>query len=570
MKQKYKNNGINYLIKIAYRNLFRNLRRSILCIIAVSLAVLLIVFLMAYIEGMLDSAKKIAQTFISGHIKISTKGFEEKEVFYPLQYPIDNLDLFIDKIKDINGIKAIDPRITSYATFTNSNVKHGIVAGVNFKEIQKMKDEKIKYAFYNFTKKSDGLLIGRFPFDDENECAMGYRMAKKMEIIPKILEKYEFEWILDNISLDDNKKFLKDSYKFDNSSMTYNLNIFKKNNDDNIENKIAGKKIKKSLATEKSSYLRLLDIFMNLQIINIPDIIGINANILDYIFLINYQKELFLKIYTFDKDHNYYTHNENIKITDKEELLNILNSGMALRIPFKILSSQYSDKYYQPKLVGIFEFDYVDVDQNYILIPFNKMQRLGTLKNKTQNILVFVKNMNQLKKIKEEIISKIDNPDIIVKDWTETPFIAAFRQFEFVYFIIYSVFLIVASFLIINTIIMVIHERIKEIGMMGALGMNRKEIVLLFFLEALLLSIFGALAGTLMGGITTGIWSLFPINIETLTGGVEFPVTNTIFIKFSLIILIKGFIFGTIVTSICTILPSLKSAFIEPVEALRR
>ena len=84
------------------------------------------------------------------------------------------------------------------------------------------------------------------------------------------------------------------------------------------------------------------------------------------------------------------------------------------------------------------------------------MQRLGTLRNKTQNILIFVKNINQVKKIKEEIISKIDksnNPEIIIKDWTETPFIAAFRQFEFVYDIIYAVFLIIASFLIINTII---------------------------------------------------------------------------------------------------------------------
>ena len=92
----------------------------------------------------------------------------------------------------------------------------------------------------------------------------------------------------------------------------------------------------------------------------------------------------------------------------------------------------------------------------------------------------------------------------------------------------------------------------------------------MFFLEALLLSIFGALLGTLLGAIVTGIWSFFPINIETLTGGVEFPVTNTIFIKFSVIILVKGFLFGTIVSSICTIFPSLKSAFIEPVEALRR
>src|SRR4030042_5089011 len=169
MEQKNKG-GFFYLLKIAYRNLFRNLRRSILCMTAISLAVLLIIFLMCYIEGMLDSGIKIAQTFDYGHIKITTKGFNDKEYFYPLQYPIDDLDIFIDKINKINGIKVINPRIVAFSTFTNSKVKHGMVAGVNFKSINNMKDEKIKYAYYNYTRKSNGLLIGKFPVNDKNEC----------------------------------------------------------------------------------------------------------------------------------------------------------------------------------------------------------------------------------------------------------------------------------------------------------------------------------------------------------------------------------------------------------------
>lgn len=568
MEQKNKG-GFFYLLKIAYRNLFRNIRRSVLCMSAISLAVLLIIFAMCYIEGMLDSGVKIAQTFDFGHIKITTKEFNEKEYFYPLQYPINDLDVVFDKINKIDGIKAINPRIVTFSTFTNSNVKHGMVAGVNFESINKMKNEKIKYAYYNYTRKSNGLLVGRFPENDKNECIIGYRLAKKMEIIPVILEYNEFNWILDNLDKEEDKILFNNIYKLNTNSNIYNLNIFK--NDDINLNKISKKELKNLLKNEKNFYLKLLDIFINLEIKNIPEKIGANSNIVEYIFIKNYQKELFLSMYTLN-DNNYIINN-NIDDTEKEELLDILNSGVTLRIPFKIISSQYSDKYYQPKLVGIFEYDYVEVDQNYILIPFNKIQTIGSLNNKTQSIFIFVNNINNLKnitKIKNEIKNVINNPDIIVKDWTESPLISVFRSFDFMYNIIYSIFIIVASFLIINTIIMVIHERTKEIGMMGALGMNRKEIVLVFFLEAVLLSIFGALIGTIFGGIISGIWSFIPINVESLLGGVDFPVTNTIFIKFSFIILIKGFLFGTIVSSICTIFPSLKSAFIEPVEALRR
>ena len=108
--------------------------------------------------------------------------------------------------------------------------------------------------------------------------------------------------------------------------------------------------------------------------------------------------------------------------------------------------------------------------------------------------------------------------------------------------------------------------------MMGALGMTRTEIVTVFFLEAVFLSIFGAAVGTLVGGAASLIGSIFPIDLDTFTGGgmKEFPMAGTIFIAFSPAILLQGFLFGVGVSAACTLLPSLKSAFIEPVEALRR
>jgi putative ABC transport system permease protein len=108
--------------------------------------------------------------------------------------------------------------------------------------------------------------------------------------------------------------------------------------------------------------------------------------------------------------------------------------------------------------------------------------------------------------------------------------------------------------------------------MMGSLGMTRAEIVRVFFLEAVFLSVFGSLAGCLAGGISTFVLSFFPIDYNAMTGGgfKEFPVTGTIILAFDPAILLQGFIFGVVIASICTLIPSLKSAFVDPVEALRR
>jgi putative ABC transport system permease protein len=105
---------------------------------------------------------------------------------------------------------------------------------------------------------------------------------------------------------------------------------------------------------------------------------------------------------------------------------------------------------------------------------------------------------------------------------------------------------------------------------MWALGLKRIEIVMVFFLEAIVLSFIGSLTGTLIGGILTYIISQIPISLDLFTGGIEMQYSNTIFFAFSFGILSFSFLFGLLMSSVCTIFPSLKSAFIEPVEALRR
>ena len=102
--------------------------------------------------------------------------------------------------------------------------------------------------------------------------------------------------------------------------------------------------------------------------------------------------------------------------------------------------------------------------------------------------------------------------------------------------------------------------------------MTRREIVTVFFLEAVTLSVIGSLAGCLVGGLSAWLGSLFPLDINAFMGGgmKDLPIAGTIYLSFSAKSIINGFLFGVIVSSVCTLFPSLKSAFIQPVEALRR
>jgi putative ABC transport system permease protein len=240
------------------------------------------------------------------------------------------------------------------------------------------------------------------------------------------------------------------------------------------------------------------------------------------------------------------------------------------RIPLKTVSAQFSDKMWSPEVTGIFAFDYVKYDEDAIIVDFSRLQRLLVLGDATQQLFVFAENETQSKAIAVQLQTMLGNTDV-VRDWRDNYFVAYVRQSVGIITVVELVFIIVASFLIVNTVVMIIHERIKEIGMMGSLGMTRGEIVKVFFFESVFLSVLGSLAGTLLGALVTGIVSLFPLNISALLmASKDYPMSGTLFLAFTPGILAMGFFFGVIVASICTLFPSLKSAFVEPVEALRR
>jgi len=241
------------------------------------------------------------------------------------------------------------------------------------------------------------------------------------------------------------------------------------------------------------------------------------------------------------------------------------------RLLFKTISAQYSEKFLRPVITGIFNFDYIKIDEQYLVMDIERLQNLLVLEEGTQSLVIFADDENYSGVIASQVQNLLGD-DNAVNNWTDNYWVAVLQAASSVYMIVFLVFIIVASFLIINTVVMIIHERIKEIGMMGCLGMTRAEIVRVFFFESVFLSAIGAFAGVAVGGIITGILSYNPIMLMEQFGSTfsEMPMSNAVFIQFSPLILFQAWLMGVVVASVFTLIPSLKSAFVEPVEALRR
>ena len=116
-----------------------------------------------------------------------------------------------------------------------------------------------------------------------------------------------------------------------------------------------------------------------------------------------------------------------------------------------------------------------------------------------------------------------------------------------------AVSLLVAGILTMNVMLVTVAQRRSEIGLLKALGARQHEIRRLFLLEALLLSLTGAGAGTLVGYLISTLVGLrypsFPIAVPW------WGTLSAVFIS-----LLSGVVFGVI--------PARRAAQLEPVHAL--
>ena len=123
--------------------------------------------------------------------------------------------------------------------------------------------------------------------------------------------------------------------------------------------------------------------------------------------------------------------------------------------------------------------------------------------------------------------------------------------------------LLAASFGIINTLLMAVQERTREIGLMKALGMTGRKIFGLFTMEAVVIGLLGSLIGVGLG-VAVGVVAnqvLTEGALSGVTGLVLYAVEPLSLALIVLLIVAIAFLAGT--------LPAARAARKDPIEALR-
>ena len=138
-----------------------------------------------------------------------------------------------------------------------------------------------------------------------------------------------------------------------------------------------------------------------------------------------------------------------------------------------------------------------------------------------------------------------------------------------IYMIFGFFFILLGCSVIINTTMMVIYERIREIGMLKALGMKNSDIVKLFFLESFFIGIIASLTGVLIGVIISLILNRTGINFQDMMEDMDFEISTILYPVPSLTRAAAIFFFSVIISAASTFIPTLKTSRINTVDALK-
>ena len=256
-----------------------------------------------------------------------------------------------------------------------------------------------------------------------------------------------------------------------------------------------------------------------------------------------------------------------IDVEDKKSILigKELAASMGAMVgdKVKLITSEETDL--EMTIGGIFQSGFYEYDVNMVLIPLQTAQYVTYSDETVGRLSVRLDNPYDAQELIFDVARKLPT-DLYIGTWGEQnkALLSALTLEKTIMLVVFSLIAIVAGFLIWITLNTLVREKTKDIGIMRAMGFSKKNIMLIFLIQGIILGIIGIILGIIVSLILLYYIKNYAVD---LVSNIYYLKDIPIEISLKEIAIIVGANF--IVILISSIFPAYRAAKLENVEALR-
>lgn len=276
-------------------------------------------------------------------------------------------------------------------------------------------------------------------------------------------------------------------------------------------------------------------------------------------------------MYTRVSDGEYLTGIKRNPILIGEKLAEKLDVRVRSKIVLTMQNVNGEMMYVSFRVAGIYKVANSTYEESTAFVRISDLSGLLGLENsEIHEVAILLRNNEDLDPTTERL--KQMYPDKDIKSWKEImPEVGLIEESMNVsMYIFMGIILLALLFGIINTMLMAVLERRKELGMLMAVGMNKMRVFRMIMYETVLLSLVGGIVGIILGGLFTMAFSKQGIDLSNWGQAYGSMGYDTLVYPVLEISMGTRVVFMVLVTGfLAALYPAWKALKLKPAEAIR-
>jgi ABC-type lipoprotein release transport system permease subunit len=223
------------------------------------------------------------------------------------------------------------------------------------------------------------------------------------------------------------------------------------------------------------------------------------------------------------------------------------------------------------RVSGIFRTSHSVFDESNVFVRKRDLERILSMDGAVNEIAIRVSDIDEVSRVQQDLQGIFPREKADVASWREIqPELAYITDVTWqVNYLILIIILLALAFGILNTMLMAIFERVKEIGVLMAVGMSKPRIFAMIILETVFLSLTGACLGMAISAWVVHLAGANGIDLSIFAKGLEaYGYSSVIYPQLAPLFYVTLSFMVIIAALLSSLYPAYKALTLNPVEAI--